>query len=206
MTAATPERPGLRARKKARTRTDLQRAAFDLFRRQGYAATTMIQIADAADVSPSTLFRYFPTKESLVLWDELDLPILRAYAEQPLALAPVPALRAALANVLAGLTDQQRTDVTGRLRLVLDLPPIRAALLDQAAAGPMHQLAEVVASRTGRTADDLAVRTMVGAMTGAALAALVYAADHPEADVLDLVDTALSQLDSVGSFRPSLPQ
>src|SRR4030095_1768835 len=135
MTAATPERPGLRARKKARTRTDLQRAAFDLFRRQGYAATTMIQIADAADVSATPLCRYFPPKESLVLGDELDLPILRAYAEQPLALAPVPALRAALANVLAGLTDQQRTDVTGRLRLVLDLPPIRAAPLRHAGAG-----------------------------------------------------------------------
>jgi AcrR family transcriptional regulator len=199
MSTPTPDRPGLRARKKARTRADIQRAALRLFRQQGYTATTMTQVAEAADVSPSTLFRYFPSKESLVLFDDLDLPILRAFADQPPELSPVMALRAALRNVLGALPVTQRTDLTERLRLLLDLPPVRAALLDTD-AGPMGQVVGVVASRVGRPTDDFEVRTVVGALSGTIFAALIFAAQHPNTDPLELVDAALSRLDT--GFRP----
>src|SRR5438309_1930906 len=88
-------RPGLRERKKARTRAEIQRHALRLFRRQGYEATTISQIAEAAEVSESTFFRYFPTKEDVVLWDEFDPVIVDAFRSQPVALGPIPALRAA---------------------------------------------------------------------------------------------------------------
>ncbi len=58
--------PGLRERKKHRTREEIVRAALELFSSQGYAATTIAQIADAADVSPRTVSSYFPSKEDLV--------------------------------------------------------------------------------------------------------------------------------------------
>src|SRR6201999_2191851 len=87
---------GLRERKKARTRASLREHALRLFREQGYQATTVEQIAAAAEVSPSTFFRYFPTKEDVVLQDDMDSRMIEALARQPADLAPIAAVRAAL--------------------------------------------------------------------------------------------------------------
>ncbi len=81
---------GLRERKKARTRASLREHALRLFREQGYQATTVEQIAAAAEVSPSTFFRYFPTKEDVVLQDDMDTRLVEAFARQPPDLAPDP--------------------------------------------------------------------------------------------------------------------
>ena len=56
---------GLRERKRERTRRAIADAALDLFARQGFHATTIPQIAEAADVSPRTVSGYFPAKEDL---------------------------------------------------------------------------------------------------------------------------------------------
>ena len=58
-----------------RTMSMIQRVAFRLFAEQGYDATTVEQIAAAADVSPATFFRYFPAKADLLSTDEFD-PLL----------------------------------------------------------------------------------------------------------------------------------
>jgi len=68
--ALEPEPEGLRERKKRLTREAIAAAALDLFERQGYAATTIAQIAAAADVSPRTVFGYFASKEELVFLDQ----------------------------------------------------------------------------------------------------------------------------------------
>ena len=86
----------LRERKKARTRASLREHPLRLFREQGYQATTVEQIAAAAEVSPSTFFRYFPTKEDVVMQDDLDARLFAAFEHQPPEVGPVAALRAAL--------------------------------------------------------------------------------------------------------------
>ena len=99
MSAQDPARPvGLRERKKARTRASIREHALRLFREQGYHATTVEQIAEAAEISPSTFFRYFPTKEDVVIQDDFDLIALESFERQPAELSVVAAFRAAVAE------------------------------------------------------------------------------------------------------------
>ena len=67
--AISDEGPGLRERKRVRTRITIARAALELFDRQGFQETTIPQIAEAADVSPRTVSAYFPHKEELAFPD-----------------------------------------------------------------------------------------------------------------------------------------
>ena len=97
MPGASQDRPdGLRERKKARTRAAIREHALRLFRENGYQRTTVEQIAAAAEVSPSTFFRYFPTKEDLVLQDDMDTRMIEAFERQPSDLSPLSAVRAAV--------------------------------------------------------------------------------------------------------------
>jgi AcrR family transcriptional regulator len=63
---ATP--PGLRERKKQRTREHIAETARRLFAEKGFERVSVAEVARAADVSQQTVFNYFPTKEDLVFW------------------------------------------------------------------------------------------------------------------------------------------
>jgi AcrR family transcriptional regulator len=77
--------PGLRERKKQRTRETIARAAHELFAERGYHATTLPDIAEAADVSTRTIFSYFPSKEDILF---SDFPVMQAALAQALAERP----------------------------------------------------------------------------------------------------------------------
>ena len=85
---------GLRERKKRRTRATLIEAAAELCLKQGYDNTTVDQIAAAADVSPRTFSRYFPTKESVVtaMTGDMDEYLAAAIAAQPTDITEYEAL------------------------------------------------------------------------------------------------------------------
>ena len=160
------DRPdGLRERKKARTRASIREHALRLFREQGYQATTVEQIAAAAEVSPSTFFRYFPTKEDVVLQDDMDTRMIEALEQQPPGLGPLGAVRAATRQVLASYTAADLAVLRETTRLTMTVPEVRARALDEFAR-TIEVIAEAVAKRAGRPADDLAVRTMAGAIVG----------------------------------------
>jgi AcrR family transcriptional regulator len=186
---------GLRERKKAKTRVAIQRHALRLFREQGYEATTVSQIAEAAEVSESTFFRYFPTKEQVVLWDDFDPLIVEALRTRPAGSTPIQALRTALHDVFTRLSPDDRAALRERVELMLAAPPLRATMFDQI-SGPMRILADVVAEHTGRRPDDVAVRALVGAVIGVGLSAMFAAADDPDADIVSLLDTMMAQLEA----------
>src|ERR1700712_5130182 len=96
---------GLRERKKIRTRAVIRDNAMRLFAEQGYTATTVDQIAEAADVSPSTFFRYFPNKEAVVLADDVDPLVIRALQDADPHLTPVAAVRQALVGTFGAMDE-----------------------------------------------------------------------------------------------------
>jgi AcrR family transcriptional regulator len=185
--------PGLRERKKAQTRSAIQTHALELFAEQGYAATTVDQIIRRVDVSESTFFRYFPTKESLVLTDDLDPVILAAFMAQPPELAVMAALRYAFRSLFENLTEQQRAEQQERMTLVLAVPALRAAVFEQFST-TMDLLSDAIAARAGRESHDFGVRTVAGAVVGASMAVLAAVAIDPSADYASLMDDALAQL------------
>jgi AcrR family transcriptional regulator len=165
---------GLRERKKARTRASLREHALRLFREQGYAATTVEQIAAAAEVSPSTFFRYFATKEDVVIQDDFDTRIIEALERQPPQTGAVAAFRAALREAVGSLTGAEWAQLRETSVLQTTVPEIRARMFDD-----MNRLIELMAGalakRVGREPGDLAVRTFVGAVFGVMMAvALPY--------------------------------
>lgn len=167
---ATEAPLGLRERKKIKTRQAIRRAAFRLIDENGYAATTVEQIAEAAEVSASTFFRYFPSKESLLLADDLDPLILAAFESQPAGLSLIQAFRRAYAAVMAHLPADQLEFENTRQRLMFSIPELKAAMYDEYYR-TVNVMAEAVSRRIGRAPSDFEVRVFVGALTGAMMAA-----------------------------------
>ncbi|QXT62869.1 TetR/AcrR family transcriptional regulator [Tessaracoccus palaemonis] len=146
---------GLRERKAARTRQLLLDTGYRLFVEQGYEQTTMEQIASEAEVGASTLYRYFPTKDLLLL-DQLTtwMDVADQLSERPDG-EPLPeALAAAIRSSLEAIEDVERFAAVRAM--VDDSPPARARLLDILIRS-RADLEAVVAERLGRSPDELDV-------------------------------------------------
>ena len=189
---ATDEPMGLRERKKIKTRQAIRREALRLIDENGYAATTVEQIADAAEVSPSTFFRYFPSKESLLLADDLDPLILAAFEAQPPDLSPAQAFRRAYAAVMDDLPSDQLEFENTRQRLIFEIPELKGALYDEYYR-TVRVAAEAIGRRIGRTPSDFDVRVFAGALTGAMMAAFDSAPKTPDTiyRALDFLDAGM---------------
>ena len=201
--------PGLRERKKQKTRWSIQEHALRLFKERGYEQTTVDQIAAAADISPSTFFRYFKTKEDVVVEDEYDPLLLRLLADEPSDEPVIPALRHAIATAFAHLGPTEMAQIRQRTELMLAVPALRMRMLDSF-TGSLDMLAAAFASRTGRDPADLEVRISAGAVTGAMISVIFAWVEGGNQDGLgELVDRALAQLESglvlTGPAKASAP-
>ena len=185
---------GLRERKKAKTRDAIQRHALRLFREQGYSATTVDQIAAAAEISPSTFFRYFPTKEETVLYDPLDPLLIELAVNQPPELSPTGALRATLRLAADHLDPEEWARERERQLLVLREPELRSAMMDLFGSG-IDVIATLAARRTGRAPDDTEVRNWAGAVVGVILAVFLTPGQIEADDYLEAIDAAIGHLE-----------
>ena len=188
-----PDEVGLRERKKLKTRTAIQENALRLFREQGYAATSVEQIAAAVEISPRTFFRYFPTKEDVILFDATDPLLFAAFDAQPPELNVIDALRGAYREVNNRLSAAERAREQERLRLVRGVPELRTKMLGDF-MGNIDLVAGMVAQRVGRPADDVAVRTFSGALLGVLLGVLLTVDESGTLDYDELLEQALTQL------------
>ena len=147
---------GLRERKKLKLRRSVQREALRLFADRGYEDTTVEQIADAADISTTTFYRYFPTKEDVVLDDDYD-PIVEQVIgsgddEEPL----VTTVRRAIAAVAAAV-EADRDAALARLKLLASVPALKAR---QGAEGrkTLDFFIRLFSARSGRPVGDYRLR------------------------------------------------
>ncbi|MGW5660845.1 TetR family transcriptional regulator [Streptomyces sp. NPDC003758] len=155
----TASRPGLRERKKQRTRDALLRAALELFTTRGYEETTVDDIAEAVDVSQRTFFRYFAGKEDVVFFaqsvaEEHFVDLLRG---RPLDEAPLEALRQAVLEGWDGIGEAIERIVPVELhmrtyRLIESTPSLFATHLRRSAELE-EEIARIIADREGLDVD-----------------------------------------------------
>ncbi|MFE6288287.1 TetR/AcrR family transcriptional regulator [Streptomyces sp. NPDC057877] len=187
---------GLRERKKLRTRQTIREAARRLIDERGYDSTTIEQIAAAAEVSPSTVFRYFPSKEHIVLTDDYAKFMMTILSERPADEPPLAALRAVLTEMVRRLAEDFSEEYRWRRHLVRQVPAMRA-LVGEAQDGWVRSVSEMLSERAGLPADNLEIRVLVGAVTGA-LHQVLWGDHSEDTDLVEMIERALTVMERPG--------
>ncbi|MFG2871571.1 TetR family transcriptional regulator [Streptomyces sp. NPDC048338] len=191
---APAPRLNLRERKKLRTRAEIRKVTYRLAAEQGWDAVTIERIATAAEVSPSTVVRYFPVREDIVLTDEKDAVLAARLLARPAAEPPLESLRAVLLDAVRTALAEEPAETRLRARLMVEIPAVRARLTETTAE-TAQMLARALAERTGRDADDLEVRVFTAAVLGALREATVFWAERGQADdLVPLLDRTVDTL------------
>lgn len=173
----------------------VQGVALDLYDQHGYGAVTIEEIADRADVSPSSVYRHFGTKEGILLWNpdhEGGGPDDLVTVEDGESL--LTELRRIARTQLLTESADSRDVRHRRLRYVFEEPALRSSM------GPTLEaatslFAEILARRTGRDVADLDVQVTAGATTGALFSALRWwHANQPSTDLSLLLDETFDAL------------
>lgn len=179
-----------RERKKALTRQRLQEQALRLFVEHGYEATTVARIAAAAGVSHMTFFRYFPTKEDVVLSDSYGPLLVAAIRARPATEGPVTRIHGAVRDGLGVIYAADRDALLERVRLALRTPALRARLWENQFA-----TRDLLAEAVSEGAPTFGTRVLASVCLAALTSALEeWVADDGAAELPDLIDDAFRAL------------
>jgi AcrR family transcriptional regulator len=186
--------PGLRERKKQKTRDTIIKVALELFAERGYEQTTIAEIADAAEVSPRTIFAYFPTKEDIVFCQmpEAQERLAQALRERPDGATALDALR----DYIAGSLDSDPNAVL-RKRILESDETLRGG--ERARLGPFEELmVEAIAEDLHAGPDD--IRPQIVAAAAAAALTAVRERDPAAPPEPDSPEQAMAAIDDVMNF------
>lgn len=175
--------------KTERTRARLLGAALELFAEHGYEATSVAQIAAQAEVSEMTFFRYFPTKESLLVDDPYDPLIASAVAEQPTTLDPLTRVVRGIRAAWRALPITESSQVREQMRIAAQSPTLRAAMLRNTA----QTEAAIVASLAD--VDPATARVAASAVMAGLTTALLEWSLASTGDLGDALEAALDVLE-----------
>src|SRR5713226_2910339 len=159
------EQPGLRERKKQRTRETIARAAHELFAERGYHATTLPDIAEAADVSTRTIFAYFPSKEDILF---SDFPLMKNALAQ--ALAERPEGQDALETVREFILSShklEKSDLDERLHLCIESDETLRSHLRARIAQLEELIAPAIAKDLDAPVNDVRPQVVAASLTAA---------------------------------------
>src|SRR5262249_33099831 len=162
--------PGLRERKKQRTREQIAETARRLFTKRGFDHVTIAEVAEAADVSEQTVFNYFPTKEDLVYWrlESFEEELLAAVRDRHPGESLIQAFgRFALRRrgLLAERDDEARRRLVEFTRMITESP---ALLRREREIFERYtdSLARLIADETGARSGDLTPWVIANALMG----------------------------------------
>lgn len=193
---------GLRERKRLRTYRLIQQSALDLIDQQGYDATTIEQIAAAAEISPSTFFRYFPTKEAVIVTDEYDPLILAALEALDPDLTPVQAFRSVVNGLFQDIYLRDRARLLHRVTLIFGTPQLRARILE-GTRDTSQEFAAVLAQQRGLPPDDPGIRLALSAIMAVLTTVLQdWAEAGGSGNLPRIVDEGLALLESGFATAP----
>jgi len=163
----SPTKLGLRERKKQQTRDKIAAVALRLFAERGYDETTLAEIAQAADVSPRTIFGYYESKDDILFCEEghhLDA-LRRKLDERPAGVTTIDAIRELVSSLEA-------PDETARLRKqIITASPALQMRMRARHAELEPLLAESIAKDLGAGPDDVRPLLVAASMTAAFMAA-----------------------------------
>ena len=158
----------LRERKKLRTRRALADAALRLFTEKGFGSTTLEEVAEEAEVSKSTFFRFFPAKEAAAIEAETELwtAYLTALAERELSGAILGELHQTLAEAVAGLGPGWDERFIATRRLIAGEPAL-LAYVEHYRTGVERQVIDCLAGKLGLEPEDLRLQVLAELATTA---------------------------------------
>lgn len=186
---------GLRERKAAQARLALKRSAFRLFKKKGFDATSVDEIADAADLSARTFFRYFASKEDVVFTQaEEDLAVIRGHVvAAPAGTPPFEVLEEAVVAYAAGL-EGRREEMVVRFQLVAGSPVLQAKDRSQREAWAAD-LAAALGQRGGQGVSSDVHRLLAGmALSALSLGLQSWAEQDGAGNPADLIRVTLRSL------------
>jgi AcrR family transcriptional regulator len=175
------------ATKTEQTRERIESAAIALFLEQGFDETTVAQIASAAGVSEMTFFRYFPSKESVVLDDPYDPMLAAAVAERPLTESPLTRVAEGIRGAWRRVPEPLDSRTRERIRIASSTSSLQGSMWSNNAVTEAVIADQLIADGV----DEFRARVAASACLGALIAALLHWARTDDGSLGDHIERAL---------------